>query len=1407
MLLEPMQSKRRKRAATVRPRATGTRPPPARRDVPAPPEAGPVETSSEPPLCIVGVGASAGGLEAFTQLLASLPPDPGAALVLVQHLDPKHESILASLLSRSTSMPVRETHDGIRLDADHVYVIPPTVDIALADGHIRHVPRGPRQEPHLPIDLFLRTLAEVQGNRAIAVILSGTGTDGTLGCQSVRTRGGIVFAQEPGSAKFDGMPYSAIRSGCVDSVQSPAEIGREIVRLARGQYVRESRPEATDTPSAEDEKDLARIFALLKKVTGADFTCYKRTTLQRRIRRRMAVHRVERLEDYATLLEDQPGEVQDLQQDLLINVTSFFRDPETFRLLAEVVLPRIVRSRGNDAPLRVWVPGCATGEEAYSIAICLLESQSERGASPPIQIFASDLSEAAITTARNGVYPENIAADVSRERLLRFFVKVDGHYQVSKAVRDQVIFARQNLTRDPPFSRMDLVSCRNVLIYLEPPMQKKVMATFHYALQPDGLLLLGQSETVGASSDFFTVVDREHKVYAKRPQVNVPLLSLPPGLSPAFTAALPRPAASLEARPDVEREAQRLLLNRYAPASVLVDERENVFHFRGDTEAYLGHAQGAASFQLVRIVRKELLADLRRLLHAARTSNASQRREGLTFHYQGRTRRVALEVIPLQGPASGDPCLLVLFDEGTRRRPPATPPLPRGASAEKRAIVQLQEELQALRHYQQAMQEEQEGANEELQSANEEIVSSNEELQSINEELETAKEELQSNNEELMTLNEELQARNLELQRLHDDLDNVLASATVPMLLLGRDLMLRRYTPAAGSSLGMVPADIGRPLGRLRMSLPLSELEAQILSVLETMRPSERELQDGEGCWWQLQVRPYLTRDNRIDGTVLVLQDIDTLKRNQRSIEEARDLAEAIVDTARAPLLLLDTELRVRRANTSFRDSFGLSLQEIEGVPLYELGGRQWDTPGLRRLLNEVVTQGHAFDDHVLEGAFGASARTLVVNARRLPQKTFREDLILLAIEDRTEAMRAEADRADLLKRAEEAARLADAANRLKDEFVANASHELRGPLAAMVTWTHLLATGDLDAATMSRGVAAIERSAHSQTRLIEDLLDVTRISLGKLRLETRLTDLRTVVEAALETARPAAEAKGVALSLTEGTMPELVLGDAGRLQQVVWNLMSNAVKFTAKGGHVEVSWGRVGTNVEIKVVDDGQGISPAFLPHVFERFRQADGTTSRPQPGLGLGLSIVRQLVELHGGTATAASPGEGRGSTFVVSLPVPALSEEPAGREVTARRAVETAQTATPPSLHGLRLLVVDDDADGREAVQAVLEMGGAQVTAVASVAEALAAFDKAAPDILVSDIGMPIRDGYDLIREVRKRPPEKGGTVPALALTAYAAVEDRLKTASAGFQAYLAKPAEPSDLVARVSALARR
>ena len=1351
---------------------------------------------------IIGIGASAGGLEAFRQLLQNLPTDTGAAFVLVQHLSPTHGSILPALLARSTAMPVNETIDGVRIEPDHVYVIPSHMDVAITDGHLKLLPRAVPPAQHMPIDLFFRTLAQIQAAKAIGVVLSGNGSDGTLGLLAIKAAGGLCFAQDPQSAAFDGMPHSAIASGSVDAVLPPDGIALEIARLAGGTYLRQPRDATTHEALLEAERSgLDTAFALIRTATGNDLTGYKKATLLRRIRRRMALLKIEGLPDYAGYLQGHPGEVRDLYQDLLIHVTSFFRNPKTFEVLSRDVFPRLLEGRTPEAPVRIWVPGCSTGEEVYSIAICLLESLDGLASSPPIQIFGTDLRESAVEKARAGIYLENIAADVAPERLERFFARESGHFQVSKTVRDLCVFARHDLIRDPPFSRLDLISCRNVLIYLEPGVQRKVMASFHYALTSTGLLVLGASETAVASSDLFQPVDREHRIYTPQAVTVYRVPGSGMGASPGGAVFGARPEAALRETGgpgDLQREADRVLLSRFAPAGVLVDENLEILQFRGDTHPYLQHGPGSASLQLLRIVQKGLLPGVREMIQEARATRAPVGRQDLSFRYRQRFHNVAVEVVPIQGRSSGRFGFLLLFMEPPEIapvRPETGKPAPNTPRREAdRQIVRLEQELATTQQYLQAIIEDQSGANEELQTANEEILSSNEELQSLNEELETAKEELQSGNEELSTLNDELTNSNRELGQLGDDLANLLAGLQIPVVLLTSDLRVRRFTPAAARLMNLIPADIDRPLRDIRPNFDLPNLEGWLLEATETAGVVEREIQDGRGDWYSLRILPYRTRDNRIDGALMALVDINSLKQAATHVAEARDLADAIIETGREPLLVLDGKLRVERANRAFCDLFRVSPEETEGRFFDDLGDLQWKIPAVHLALESVLAEAQDFRDLTVEQEFAAiGRRTMVLNARRVRQHGGKEVKILLAIEDRTDAREAEVERSALVLREQKAAREAEEANRLKDEFLATVSHELRGPLSAISGWIHVLAAKKADAETTDRGLAAIERNVQVQMRLVEDLLDAARITTGKLRLAPQILDLLPVVETALETVRLAADAKGVTLAISHDGLATTVLGDADRLQQIAWNLLSNAVKFTPGGGRVEVWLGRVNNCVNLRVSDTGQGIHAEFLPHIFERFRQAESSPARNQGGLGLGLSIVQHLTELHGGTVAVASQGEGQGATFTICFPVPALLP------------AKSAERRQP--LAGLRLLIVEDEPTNREMLAALLDQYGAEVTATASAEEAMAALARAIPDVMISDIGMPGESGYDLMRRVRALPSDSGGRVPALAFTAYATNQDRLDSLDAGFQAHLAKPTDPARLVAILTALAQR
>jgi two-component system CheB/CheR fusion protein len=899
---------------------------------------------------IVGIGASAGGLEAFTQLIAALPPDSGLALVLVQHLAPKQQSALPVLLAPHTTMPVIEVTDGVHIEPNHVYVIPPNMQLELVGDRLALSPRPGDRTQHTPIDTFFSSLAATAEARSIAVVLSGTASDGALGIRDVKAVGGITFAQKPASAKHDGMPRAAIATGMVDLVLTPAEIGAELGRLARHPYV-PSLLNFRDSIGMRDDQ-LRRIFDLLRPVSGVDFRHYKLPTIRRRLLRRMALHRLTEVNAYIQLLQGNPAELKSLFEDLLIHVTRFFREPESFEALAREVLPKLVEGRDQDQPLRVWVCGCATGEEAYSLAISLLEFLQKNQSDVRIQIFATDVSETAIEHARAGIYPASIAGDVGNDRLRRFFTRSDGNYRVSKAIRDLCVFAKQDLTKDPPFSRIDLVLCRNVLIYMDVVLQKKLIGLFHYALCPDGYLMLGQAETVGAQAALFTVTDKKHRIHRKK---NAPGRA---GVSPfppiEYPVPLPRKRASLEVGAtelNLLGEVNRVILERYAPAGVVVDNDLQIVQFRGQTGPYLEPAPGEASLSLLKMAREGLLYGLRTALHAARKNKAPVRKGGLRLRIADRWRPVSVEVIPLL--TLGRPHYLVLFEEDGTAPEHAPARSTRGGKKGKKpddGTVLLRRELAASREYLQSIIQELEAANEELQSANEEILSSNEELQSTNEELDTAKEELQSTNEELNTLNDELQSRNEEMSRINSDLMNLVGSVQIAIVIVSSDLRIRRFTPMAEKVLNLIATDLDRSIGHINPNIDCPNLEQLIADCMDSVTPIEREVQDRQGKWYSLRIRPYKSLDNKIDGAVLALFDVDQLKRSEQHARHAEAHAEAILRNTAAPMALLDADLRIRQANVAFAGLLDASVDKITGRQPGEVAGDAWRLEGWRNL-------------------------------------------------------------------------------------------------------------------------------------------------------------------------------------------------------------------------------------------------------------------------------------------------------------------------------------------------------------------------------------------------------------------------------------------------------------------------
>jgi two-component system CheB/CheR fusion protein len=848
------------------------------------------------------------------------------------------------------------------------------------------------------------------------VILSGTASDGTEGCRAIKAAGGITFAQDEDSAKFSGMPRSAVGAGCIDFVMKPSDIAQELVRVVSHPYVApfglvEEGPALSLAPG----RDMDELLRLVADASGVDFSLYKQTTLQRRIRRRMVVHRMEKLSDYVRYVKSTPSELDELYRDILIHVTGFFRDPAAFEALRTVVFPSLLKNRNlNDFPLRIWVPGCSTGEEVYSIAMLLLEYLWEKHerfslasiGSKVVQIFATDISDNALDRGRSGLYTESAAGDLSPERLAKFFVKIDGGYQINKALREMCIFAKQNVTKDPPFSNLDLISCRNLLIYLGAVLQKRVIPTFHYALKPEGYLMLGGSESLGALADHFTLVDKKQKIYQKKRSASRLIgYFAPPTHFPRRTQDAQLAKASTSGV-SAEKEAERVLMSRFLPPSIVVNDQMEVVHVRGRTGAYLELAEGHPSASLSKMAREGLLVDLHAALRKAKKSNATVHAEGVQVRSNGGTTEVNLTVSPIRVEGTNGKYYLVVFQEAEAQHAVADkhrskPTRKDGALSRDRD--RLRQENGDLKEQLRTLLEDHETTTEEFKSANEEVLSANEELQSTNEELETAKEELQSGNEELNTLNEELHNRNSELSLANNDLVNLLASVNLAIVMVGSDLRIRRFTPPAEKLLNLIAADVGRRIGEIRPNLTFDDLEKLVSEVVETAVVQQHEVQGKDGKWHLLRVRPYKTWDSKIDGAVISFQDIDALKR---TLDETRAYANALIENAREAIIILDGELRVTLANDAFFRAFGVSARETENRSFFELGSGQWNIPKLRDQLKKVGSNHARIDNLYVEREFPhLGTRTMVLNARTVqPESGTR--FVLLTIEDITERER-----------------------------------------------------------------------------------------------------------------------------------------------------------------------------------------------------------------------------------------------------------------------------------------------------------------------------------------------------------------------------------------------------------------
>jgi two-component system CheB/CheR fusion protein len=1173
---------------------------------------------------IVGVGASAGGLEAFTELVSNLPGDTGLAFVLIQHLDPSHESHLTELLSKASKMHISEAKEETRVEANHIYVIPPNRNLGISDG-VLHTQSRPATGRNMPIDSFLRALAADRGRESIGVILSGTATDGTLGLKAIKAVGGTTFAQEKQTAKFDGMPGSAIASGVVDFVLPPAGIARQLVAIARSAEVPVELPGPTEHAG---NAELNKILRLLRIATGVDFAQYKQSTLARRIKRRMSMRGFATLEDYGLHIEQNRDEAVALCDDCFITVTAFFREPTVFEELKRGVFPALVANRGPDDPIRIWVPGCATGEEAYSIAICLKEFLEEKKLNTPFEIFGTDISEPAIEKARAGIYPDSAMTHVSPRRLARFFTRSERGAQIAKIIRDTCVFARHNLAQDPPFSKMDLISCCNVLIYFAAPLQRKVLSTLRYALKPTGFLVLGPSESIGSLSGSFLRVGKTHKIYGIRPSSGEPTLAQSEASRAEGRVDLRGTIAERRAGLDVQREADRLVLAEHTPPGVIVDDDMNIIQVRGHTAPYLELSPGEPTHNLLKLAREGLLAGLGKAIRAVRKGNVPATEGGFRIEASGRLQEVAIKAIPITSSSSSrERYFLILFEDA---EPNVSPRATRKSSThDNPESARLLRELAATKAYLQSIVDDHGTTLEELKAANEEA-------QAGNEELETAQEELESVNEELNTLNENLRITNLELTQVNRDLANLLESINIPLIMVGRDLRIRRFTRAMEPMLNLIAADAGRLITDLQPQMELPDLRDVLLDAMEGRRRKPRDVRDSHGRWYSVRILSSVAPDGKIDGAVLMLIDIDAAKRGL-------DFAEAIVETVREPLVIMDQNLRVVQANKAFYDEFQTTQKETEKRLIFELGNGQWNISKLRELLENVLPTHATFRDFEVTHDFEYVGRKVMrLNASEIFNPNAQARMILLAIEDITERKNAE----DALK----------ATNADLQHFAYALTHDLREPLRMVVNFTQLLGreyAGKLGEEA-DKFISYSVQGALRMEALLNALLVYWEVAGHELDGSASVECGAALAKALVNLDAAIAESGA---TVTSDPLPT-VDSEEVFLIQVFQNLISNSIKYRSEEApRIHVSAKRDADRWLFSVQDNGIGIDPKDAERVFGVFKRLHGSEI---PGTGIGLAICKKIVERQGGRIWVESE-PGRGSTFKFTLPVGPRAPEP--------------------------------------------------------------------------------------------------------------------------------------------------
>ena len=1322
---------------------------------------------------VVGLGASAGGLEAFTKFIDAVPSDTGMAFVLIQHLDPMHKSMMVELLSAHTSMPVQEAADAVTLEPNHIYIIPPGRYLTVQGGALRITQPRERHGARLPFDFFLKSLAENFGSRATCAVLSGTGSDGSEGIKAIHEKGGFILAQDPDDAGQTGMPNNAILTGAVSLTLPASEMPAALINYARHGHNNHA-PEIS-TLNADTKAALAEIVEILRKQTQRDFSLYKENTLLRQIQRRMATISVKNVDAYMNHLRNNPEEIEALANRLLINVTRFFRDPVTFEVLAETVIPELIRHQPQDRPLRIWDAGCSTGEETYSVVMLLLEEMSTARRNIKLQLFASDIDPEAIAVARDGVYPTSIEENVSKERLGRFFTKIPEGYQITRELREAVIFTMHDILTDAPFSRLDLVICRNVLIYLQPEAQETVLSLFHFTLREGGILVLGGSESLGNIEDGFEAISRKQRIFrhlgrSRLGEVQFPFI---PGSTPRSLRNNPHEPQNKPARPQVLDIARQALLDAHAPASVMINTRYEGLYFFGPVDRYLMVTEGAAHQDIFALVRKGLLPRLRAAIREVERDHAAVSVRHLQIDRDGANVDVSIMIQPLHD--ENESFLLVSFADEPEQSA-ASPHL----AAEGDSL--LEKELDATRKELEYAILDLGRSHDELAATAEEAMSVKEEFQSTNEELETSKEELQSLNEELTALNAQL-AETIERQHATaNDLKNTLNSSQIATLFLDTDLNIRFFTPAARAMFSIIPSDIGRPLTDLARLTNDTLLISGAKKVLASHDPVSGDVEGDNGVWYTRRILPYRTQDDDVQGVVVTFSDISERKAAEQTIEAARAYSDSIINTLRKPLVVLDEKLRVISASPSFYATLSIAPKDAVGRTLDAIDKSPLNVKALRHFIDRLSHDEGFSENYEIDLEIPPQERrSLSLYAQKISGLNLTSRNILLTFDDVTESK--------TLNSTLEAAKFqAEQANLGKSRFLAAASHDLRQPLQTLSLLQGVLAkriSNEGDSQLVARLGAAID----VMSDMLNTLLDINQLEAGIVHPTIDDFWIGDLLERLKSDFSDHMVMKNLDWRVVMSGLK--VRSDPHLLEQMLRNLLSNAVKYTHKG-KVLLGCRRRGNALRLEVWDTGMGISEGQQEAIFKEFHQINNPARERGHGLGLGLSIVQRISDLLAHPLNVRS-WLNTGSVFSIEIPLVEQGSDIWRQKISTNRKSAKDYTGS--------ILIIEDDPMVRDALKVLFEAEQYETNTFATSAEAIeqTGTNNNWPDVIISDYNLPgLMTGTDVITKLRKSSSRK---IPAIILTGDISTGTLLKIGDADC-VHFRKPVKANEMLRHVA-----